>query len=154
MAQKAVGYDLTARVHGEDAAKNAVRLSEAAFSKQPIRDPDLLENLFQEIEGFEFTAEDVAGGALKVAVASGLYTSNGEARRAITQGGLSINDERVKAPEDAVPAPIGGRFLVVRAGRKSLRIGRLKAEAGWARRQPSALSLVALAKSSHDGGRR
>ena len=42
------------------------------------------------------------------------------------QGGLSINDERVKAPEDAVPAPIAGRYLVLRAGKKNLRIGRLK----------------------------
>ena len=125
VAQKAVGYDLTARVHGEDVARNAVRLSEAAFSKEPIRDPDVLEGLFAEIDRFEFTAEDIAAGALRVAVVSGIYTSNGEARRAMAQGGLSINDERVKAPEDAVPAPIVGRYLVLRAGKKSVRIGRL-----------------------------
>jgi tyrosyl-tRNA synthetase len=126
VAQKAVGYDLTARVHGEDAAKNAVRLSEAAFSKDPIRDPDVLEGLFNEIDGFEFTADDLAGGALKLAIVSGLYASNGDARRAISQGGLSINDERLKAADDAVPAPIDGRFLVLRAGKKSVRVGRLK----------------------------
>jgi tyrosyl-tRNA synthetase len=126
VAQKAVGYDLTARVHSEDAARNVVRLSEAAFSKEPIRDPEVLDGLFAEIDHFEFTAEEIAGGALRVAVASGAYTSNGEARRAMAQGGLSINDERVKAPEDAVPALVGGRYLVVRAGKKSVRIGRLK----------------------------
>jgi tyrosyl-tRNA synthetase len=126
VAQKAMGYDLTARVHGQDAAKNAVRLSEAAFSKEPIRDPEVLAGLFAEIDHFEFTAEDLAGGALRLAVASGIYTSNGEARRAIAQGGLSINDERLKAPEDAVPAPIDGRYLILRAGKKSVRIGRLK----------------------------
>ena len=126
VAQKAVGYDLTARVHGDDAARNAVRLSEAAFSKEPIRDPDVLDGLFAEIDHFEFTSDDVAGGALRVAVASGAYTSNGEARRAISQGGLSINDERVKAPDDAVPAPIGGRYLVLRAGKRSVRIGRIE----------------------------
>ena len=126
VAQKAVGYDLTTRVHGDDAARNAVRLSEAAFSREPIRDPDVLEGLFAEIDHFEFTAEDVSGGALRVAVASGAYASNGEARRAISQGGLSINDERVKAPEDSVPAPVAGRYLVLRAGKKSVRIGRIK----------------------------
>ena len=125
-AQKAVGYDLTARVHGEDEAKKAVRVSEAAFSKEPIRDPEVLEILFSEVDHFEFTAEDLAGGALSVAIASGLYSSNGEARRAIAQGGLSIGDERIKAPDDKVPAPIGGRFLVLRAGKKSLSVGRLK----------------------------
>jgi tyrosyl-tRNA synthetase len=126
VAQKALGYDLTARVHGEDAAKNAVRLSEAAFSKEPIRDPDVLEGLFTEIDGFEFTADDLAGGALRMAIASGLYSSNGDARRAISQGGLSINDERLKAADDAVPAPLSGRYLVLRAGKKSVRVGRLK----------------------------
>ena len=44
----------------------------------------------------------------------------------MAQGGLSINDERVTAPEDAVPAPIDGRYLVLRAGKRSVRIGRLK----------------------------
>jgi len=126
VAQKAVGFDLTARVHGEDAARNAVRLSEAAFAKEPIRDPDVLEGLFTEIDGFEFSAEDLAGGVLRVAVVSGLYTSNGDARRAIAQGGLSINDERVKAVDDAAPAPLSGRYLVLRAGKKSVRVGRLK----------------------------
>ncbi len=126
VAQKAVAFDLTARVHGEDEAKQAVRVSEAAFSKAPIRDPEVLAALFEAIEHFEFTAEDVAGGALRIAIVSGQYTSNGDARRAIVQGGLSINDERVVAVDGAVPAPIDGRYLVLRAGRKSLRIGRLK----------------------------
>jgi len=124
-AQKAVAYDLTARVHGEDEASRAVRVSEAAFSKDPVRDPELLAGLFEAIEHFEFTSEDLAGGALRIGVVSGLFASNGEARRTISQGGLSINDERVSAPEDAVPAPIDGRYLVVRMGKKSLRIGRL-----------------------------
>jgi tyrosyl-tRNA synthetase len=126
VAQKAVAHDLTARVHGDDEARRAVRVSEAAFSKEPIRDPELLAGLFEAIENFEFTADDLAGGALRLAVASGLFASNGDARRTISQGGLSINDQRVGAPEDAVPAPIDGRYLVVRMGKRSLRIGRLK----------------------------
>jgi tyrosyl-tRNA synthetase len=126
VAQKAVGFDLTARVHGNEAARNAVRLSEAAFSKEPIRDIDVLEGLFREIDHFEFTPEDLAGGALRMAIASGIYASNGEARRAMAQGGLSMNDERVKSPDDAVPAPVGDRYIVLRAGKKSVRIGRLQ----------------------------
>jgi tyrosyl-tRNA synthetase len=126
-AQKAVAHDLTARVHGDEEARRAVRVSGAAFSNEPIRDPELLDGLFEALEHFEFTSEDLAGGALRLAVASGLFASNGEARRTIAQGGISINDERVGAPEDAVPAPIDGRYLVVRMGKKRLRIGRLRA---------------------------
>jgi tyrosyl-tRNA synthetase len=125
-AQRAMAHDITARVHGEDEARRAVRVSEAAFSKEPIRDPEILEDLFNNLDHFEFTPEDLGDGALRIAIASGQYASNGEARRAIAQGGLSINDERVAAPEAAVPAPIVGRYLVLRAGKKNLRIGRLK----------------------------
>jgi tyrosyl-tRNA synthetase len=126
VAQKAVGFDLTARVHGEEAARDAIRLSEAAFSKEPIRDPEVLEGLYREIDGFDFSSEDVAGGTFRMAVASGLYSSNGDARRAIAQGGLSINDERMKAPDDPVPSPIADRYLILRAGKKSVRVGRLR----------------------------
>jgi tyrosyl-tRNA synthetase len=125
-AQRAMAYDITARVHGDDEARRAVRVSEAAFSREPIRDPETLEDLFDNLDHFEFTAEDLGGGALRLAIASGQYASNGEARRAIAQGGLSINDERMSAPETAVPEPIAGRYLVLRAGKKNLRIGRLK----------------------------
>jgi tyrosyl-tRNA synthetase len=124
VAQKAVAYDLTARVHGEDEAKRAMRVSEVAFSKAPIRDPDVLADLYVSVEHFDFDRETLAGGALAVAVASGLYASNGDARRTIQQGGLSINDERVAAPDSPVPAPIADRYLVLRSGKKSLRIGR------------------------------
>ncbi len=127
VAQRAMAFDITARVHGEHEARDAVRVSEAAFSKDPIRDPEVLAALFTALESFEFTPEDVAGGALRIAVVSGQYASNGEARRAISQGGLTINDERVKAPEDAVPDAIEGRYLVLRAGKKNMRIGRLRA---------------------------
>ncbi len=125
-AQRAMAYDITARVHGEDEARKAVQVSEAAFSKEPIRDPEILEELFKNVDNFEFVADDLAGGALRIAIVSGQYTSNGEARRAIQQGGLTLNDERVTAPESAVPALVAGRYLVMRAGRKNLRIGRLK----------------------------
>jgi tyrosyl-tRNA synthetase len=125
-AQRAVAMDLTVRVHGEEEARRAMRVSEAAFSKEPIRDSELLESLYEAIDHFDFSAQDVAGGAMRIAMVSGFFSSNGEARRAIGQGGLSVNDQRVKAPEDAVPEPVAGRYLVVRMGKKALRIGRLK----------------------------
>jgi tyrosyl-tRNA synthetase len=126
IAQKAVAFDLTARVHGDAEARKAVRVSEAAFSKEPVRDPEVVAALFEALDHFEFTAEDLAGGALRLAIVSGQYASNGDARRAIQQGGLTINDERVAAVDAAVPALIGERYLVLRAGKRSMRVGRLK----------------------------
>jgi tyrosyl-tRNA synthetase len=123
-AQRALAFDLTARIHGRAEAERQVRVAEAAFSGEPLRDPEVLGVLFDELEHFEFGDEELRLGALGLAVASALYPSRGEARRQIAQGGFSINDERVSAPDAPVPPPIAGRFLVLRAGRKRLVIGR------------------------------
>jgi tyrosyl-tRNA synthetase len=124
-AQRALALDLTTRVHGVPGTERAVTVSHAVFGEEPVRDPDVLAAMYDVLEHCDLTAEDLTGGALRVAIASGLFASNGDARRAISQGGFSINDVRVAAPEDAVPAPIGGRWLLLRAGRKRLRIGRV-----------------------------
>jgi tyrosyl-tRNA synthetase len=126
-AQRALAVDLTTRVHGVAEAERAMTISHAAFSDEPIRDPAVLAAMYDVLDHCDLTAEDVAGGALRVAIASGLFSSNGDARRAITQGGFSINDARVAAVDDAVPAPIGGHWLLLRAGRKRLRVGRVGA---------------------------
>jgi tyrosyl-tRNA synthetase len=123
-AQRALARDLTARIHGGDEAERQVRLAEALFSGEPIRDADVLEGLWQGTGGFEFGDAELEGGPLAVAVAGGLAGSRSEARRLIEQGGLTINDQRVAGVDGAVPPPVGERYLVVRAGRKRLAIGR------------------------------
>jgi tyrosyl-tRNA synthetase len=123
-AQRALARDLTARVHGENVADAAIRASEATFSPEPVRDPAVLATLHEAVDGFTFRDADVRGGALAFAVATGTFASNGEARRTIVQGGLSINDERVAGPDSPVPTPIAGEWLVVRVGKKRLRVGR------------------------------
>ncbi len=123
-AQRRLAADVTARVHGEEAAVQAERVSQAAFSGQPIRDPAVLATLYDAVDGFEFQDRDLAGGALAFAVASGTFASNSEARRTMSQGGLSINDERIVEPDAPVPPPIAGEWLVVRVGKKRLRVGR------------------------------
>jgi tyrosyl-tRNA synthetase len=123
-AQRALAFEMTARVHGREEAERQVRVAEAAFSGGPLRDADVLEVLATELGSFEFGDDELAADALALAVSSGLYPSRSEARRQVAQGGFSINDERIAAPEQAVPAPIAGRYLVLRAGRKRLLIGR------------------------------
>ncbi len=123
-AQRRLAYEITARVHGRAEAERQVRVAEVAFSGQALRDAELLEVLARELDGFEFGDEELSGDVLSLAVASGLYPSKSEARRQIAQGGYSINDERVTAPDQPVPEPLGGRYLALRAGRKRLLIGR------------------------------
>jgi tyrosyl-tRNA synthetase len=123
-AQRALARDVTGRTHGADAATHAERVSEAAFSRDSIRDPAVLATLHDSVAGFSFSDADVAGGPVGIAIASGLLASAGEARRAIAQGGLTIGDERISAIDAPVPPPIDGEWLVVRAGKRRLAVGR------------------------------
>jgi tyrosyl-tRNA synthetase len=123
-AQRALARDVTSRTHGADATAHAERVSAAAFAREPIRDPAVLATLHESVGGFTFTDADLAGGPLAIAIASGLFGSAGEARRAIGQGGLTIDDERITAPDASVPAPVHGEWLVVRAGKRRLAVGR------------------------------
>jgi tyrosyl-tRNA synthetase len=123
-AQRRLARDVTARTHGEAAASHAERVSEAAFSRDPIQDPAVLATLHEAVAGFSFSDADVAAGPLAIAIASGLFASGGDARRTIAQGGLTIGEARVAGLETAVPAPVAGEWLVVRAGKRRLAVGR------------------------------
>jgi tyrosyl-tRNA synthetase len=123
-AQKALAFDLTARVHGREEAQRQVRVADAVFGGGPITDPDVLDVLFDALEHFEFGPDEADLDALGFAVASGLATSRGEARRLIEQGGLSVNGVRVTGTDAALPEPIGGLYFVLRAGKKRLLIAR------------------------------
>jgi tyrosyl-tRNA synthetase len=122
--QRALARDVTERTHGAGAATHAERVSEAAFSREPVRDPAILATLHDAVGGFDFSDADLADGPLAIASASGLFASAGEARRAIAQGGLTIGDERITAIDAPVPAPVDGEWLVVRAGKRRLAVGR------------------------------
>ena len=76
------------------------------------------------MEHHEATSDELALGALDYAVASGFMASKGEARRLISQGGLAINDVRISAADAPLPALIADRYLVLRSGKKRLRIDR------------------------------
>ncbi|HEV8516342.1 MAG TPA: tyrosine--tRNA ligase [Candidatus Limnocylindrales bacterium] len=123
-AQRALAHDITARVHGREEAERQVTVARAAFSGEPLRDPSVIETLYGALDRFEFGDPDVRDGALGLIVASGAYPSRSAARRAIEQGAVRINDERISDPDQPVPEPIAGEWLVVRAGRRHLRIGR------------------------------
>ena len=64
--------------------------------------------------------------AVEFATSIGAATSRSEARRLITQGGFTVNDERIVDPAAAVPAPSDGR-LRVRVGKRRVLIVQVRA---------------------------
>jgi tyrosyl-tRNA synthetase len=113
-AQRALAFDITARVHGEPAAQRAVDDAQARFGP-PAADPEIV----------DFVVEPSAlESAVAFATAAGVAGSNSAARRLIEQGGFRVNDERIIDPKSPVPVSPSGVYLV-RAGKKRL-IGRLR----------------------------
>ncbi len=123
--QRALAFDITARVHGVPEAELQRRVSEAAFSGAPLTDPAVLRVLHDDAGGFD-VGPDVTS-AFELAVASGLFSSRGDVRRTIAQGGLTIDGERVTNAAAALGPAIEGRYHVVRHGRRHLAVGELRA---------------------------
>jgi len=120
--QRAFASDLTARIHGRDEADRQVRVAAAAFSNEPVTDPEVLDVLFREIAGYAWTGEGT--DLIALAVDSGLFSSRGEARRAIAQGGMSVNGIRVASVDEPLAGPVAGRYHLLRQGRKRLVVAR------------------------------
>jgi len=123
-AQQALAFDLTARIHGQAEAEKQVAMAAAAFARS-VDDPAVLASLFDALGGFEFGAEAEEWTALDVAVAAG-GASRGEARRLISQGGFSVNGERLTDPAAGPPALIDGRYWWAAMGKKRRFVGRLR----------------------------
>ena len=87
-AKEILAYDLTKLVHGEEEAEKAQAAAKALFGG----------GASAEIPTSELHDEDFEEGAIGIIqalVKAGLVTSNGEARRAIQQGGVRIGDRKV-----------------------------------------------------------
>ena len=123
-AQRTLAFDITSRVHGEAAARQAVTASEAAFSGRAIEDEVILETLHRTADGFTWLPTDAAAGPVEFLVATGSFASKGEARRAIAGGGVTVNDQRLTDADTTLPAPIANAWYVVRLGRRRVRVGR------------------------------
>ena len=100
-------------------------VSQAVFGDEPIRDPAVLAAMYEVLEHCDLTAEDLAGGALRVADRQRALHARTARRGGRSRRAASRSTTRASPlPRTPVPAPIGGRWLLAAgAGRKRLRIG-------------------------------
>jgi tyrosyl-tRNA synthetase len=124
-AQRRLALDVTARVHGEAAATDAVAVSAALFQKEPISDPALLERVHAATRGPAAGKDVIGGGVVVVLAETGLAASRGEARRLILGGAITVNGERVTDPAAAMPEAIAGEWYEVRVGKRNRTVVRV-----------------------------
>jgi len=123
-AQRKLAFDVTARVHGEAAAREAVRVSEALFQREPVTDPALLASIHDATRGPTFEATDDADTVVMLLAGTGIASSRGEARRLIQNGAITVNGDRVTDAGAPIPSAIAGEWFEVRVGKRQRSIVR------------------------------
>jgi tyrosyl-tRNA synthetase len=120
-AQSALALEVTARVHGADAARAALDASRVVFDrKADPRDLSLptLEMLRSEVPYMHLAAGEDAVSVLDMLSGTGLVKSRGDARRQIQQGAVTINGRRLAVEELTVTRgeALHDRFFLIRKG--------------------------------------
>jgi len=112
-AKKLLGREIVAFYHGADAARTAQAEWEKQFSQR--QDPS-------EIPEAPLASSELTNGKIvisKLLTKLGLTSSNGEARRLILQGGVTIGPERTKITDPLMELEVADG-LVVRVGNRKL----------------------------------
>ncbi len=113
-AKEILAYELTKLVHGEDEANKAQASAKALFGAGADAD----------IPTAEISEGDLINGAidiLTVLVKAGLVPSKSEARRAVEQGGVTVEGEKVTNIKQTYTADDLRAGFVVRRGKKSFK---------------------------------
>lgn len=85
-AKEVLAFEVTKLIHGEEKAKEALDAAKALFVGKGNEDA---------MPTTEIAKADLPIGLLQLMTNVGLTKSNGEARRLVKQGGVSVNDEKI-----------------------------------------------------------
>lgn len=111
-AKEILAFELTKMVHGEEEAAKAQEGARALFSSGNAAQ-------MPEVELTDADFEDGQIGILNLLVKAGLAPSNGEARRNVQQGGVSIDGNKVEDVRAQISKDsIGEDGIVLKRGKK------------------------------------
>ena len=108
-AKEILAYELTSLVHGEEEAKKAEAASKALFSGAGDA---------ANIPSYELAAED-GKDIISILVKTGLCTSNGDARRNIQQGGVTVDDAKINDIKQEWTEDQLKKGILVKRGKKN-----------------------------------
>ncbi len=112
-AKEILAWELTAMVHGQEEADRAQGAANALFSSGG----DVSNMPSTKLSDADFTAGSI--GALTLLVKCALASSNGEARRLIQQGGVTMGDEKISDPASQFPKErFAGDGVIIKKGKK------------------------------------
>ena len=113
-AKEILAYELTKLVHGEDEAKKAQESARALFSQGDAAN----------MPTTTLTAEDLEDGCMDILtmlVKAALVPSKSEARRAVQQGGVSVDGEKITNIHEVFTEDAFKAGVVLKKGKKNFR---------------------------------
>ena len=113
-AKEILAYELTTLVHGEEEAKKALDAAKGLFgggSTENMPTAEITDEIFK----------DGKVDLISLLVASGLVNSRSEGRRAIEQGGVTVNNEKVTDIAAAYEKNSFDEEFVLKRGKKNFR---------------------------------
>ena len=112
-AKEILAYELTKLVHGEEEAEKAQAMARSLFTGGADNAPT--------VELTEADLQDCAIDILTVLVKAELVPSRSEARRAVEQGGVTVNDEKITNLRHSFSISDLKDGILVRRGKKSFK---------------------------------
>jgi tyrosyl-tRNA synthetase len=118
-AQRRLAAEVSTIVHGPDATAAVIAASEALFGQGDLTtlDPATLRSALEELPHAEVPTDTTVVQAL---VDTGLVSSLSEGRRAVAQGGVTLDGVRVADEGAFVTGALPGGVSVLRRGKKTL----------------------------------
>ncbi len=124
--QRLLAKEVTVMIHGEEEYDKAVSASQMLFGKSTSEDLRKLDertllDVFDGVPTFEVAADKLPCGILDfLAVETAVYSSKGEARRAIQGNGFSLNKDKFADPNGEVKPSdvVDGKYILCQKGKK------------------------------------
>lgn len=118
-AQKALALEVTSIVHSREAAEAAIEASKALFGQAALT--DLSEaDLRSALSELPSVSAPLGSSIAQLLVDCGLEASVSAARRAIREGGVYLNNEKVMDETQGLDQMLHGNVAVLRRGKKTL----------------------------------
>jgi tyrosyl-tRNA synthetase len=118
-AQKRLAVELTTLVHSHEAAEAAVEASKALFGQGDLYSLSEQE-LGQALSELKSVEAELGTSIAQLLVETELVSSLTAARRAIVEGGVYVNNEKVLAESEEWKSLLPGNCMVLRRGKKTL----------------------------------
>lgn len=118
-AQRALALEVTSLVHSPEAAQGAIQASKALFGQAELTELSQVD-LLSALAELPSTRAAKGTPIAQLLVETGLESSVSAARRAIKEGGVYLNNEKVTDEGATFDQVLAGEAAVLRRGKKTL----------------------------------